>query len=298
MEDLELEGEMMIETSEGKILTAISSAQIIRNLNNTYLIERANKLPYCKRNILLTMLVFWDTVYTDIVSTLVNNVKDSKRHWNVNSKCLDYIKQHRLANKFFTDFFFNFHEPLTLAFLRRLDRELGNGMPYIKKFDYVAKEMSELLNLACIELDGLSISCETFGGEPLCPSYLSCGINDCVDVDNVFFLMMNDEYKMEPGLFEDILDVAMSYLRLATDRVIMIVDYRNIHGDDYIFSVKARARYEKCMNVVEQVYFYHCVKNVSFARENSDLCKFIIPDKKSLNNVISNWKDKQELVMF
>ena len=289
---------MMIDTSEGQILTTISSAQIIRNLNNTYLIERANKLPYCKRNILLTMIIYWDKVYAEIVDLLVREIEEPHRKWNVNLDCLEYLKTRNLSNPIFADFFFNFHEPLTIAFLKKVERELSNGMPYIKKFDFIAREMSELLNIASIELEGLNISCETFGGEPLCPSFISSEISDCDDVDNIFFVMMTEEYQIETGLFEEILDVAIGYLSLSVEKIIMIVDYKNMKSNDYEFGPNARARYEKCMKVVEQVYFYHCEGHAKFAKENCDLCKFIIPNKKGLDSVVSSWKDNQELIVF
>ncbi len=284
----------MIDTCEGKILTAISSAQIIRNLNNTYLIGQAHKLPYCKRNILLTMIIFWDNIYTEIIELLMKKDLESSKVWNVKSCCLKYLTEHNLSNPFFAEFFFNFHQPLTLAFIRRIKRELNNGLPYIDKFKLVAEELTELLNIAYIELDGLDISCESFGGVPLCPSYLDHGKNDCVEANGVFFVLMNEEYIMEKGLFEKILDVALSYLKKANDKVLMVVDYKNMHGTNYIFGPNARNRYEKCMEVVEQVYFYNCDGIISFASENNDLVKFAIPDKKSLKSLIKTWKDSKE----
>ncbi len=59
---LEPKGEVMIETDEGLILQEVASAQVLRNLNNTCLIEKASRLPYCKKNILLAKIVFWDKV--------------------------------------------------------------------------------------------------------------------------------------------------------------------------------------------------------------------------------------------
>ena len=281
----------MIETDEALVLQEVASAQVLRNLNNTCLIEKASRLPYCKKNILLAKIVFWDKVYAEIIDTLLRGIKQPNKCWNVNKDCLEYIKEKDLSNHLFAEFFFNFHEPLTLAFLRKLLRELGNGMPYLDKFHFVAKEMTELLNIAWIELDGLDISCESFGGEPMCPSFKTCGRPDCIDVNNIFFVMMNEEYAMEEGLFERILEVALEYLSRAKEKIIMIVDYRNLHSSKYIFGPKARKRYEMCMKVAEQVYFYH-TKNISFASSNNDLAKFIIPDKKGLDNVISTWRAK------
>jgi len=288
--------EMMIETNEAQILNEVCSAQVLRNLNNTYLIEKATKMPYCKRNILLTKIALWDKVYADIIDLLIRG-GESHRAWNINRDCLNYIKDKNLSNASFAEFFFNFHEPLTLAFLRRLLRELNNGMPYIEKFHFVAKEMTELLNIARIELDGLNISCESFGGEPMCPSYDACGVPDCTDVDNVFFVMMNEEYAMEEGLFERILEIALEYLKRAKNKVIMIVDYKNMLKSSYEFGRKARARYDLCNAVVEQIYFYN-TETILFASKNSDLVPYIIPDKKGLNNVINTWREKKELVTF
>ena len=281
-----------------KILKAMAEAQITRNLNCTALITKANSLEYCKRNILLTKIIFWDRVYSEIVDILINKPENPKRSLNANAACLKYIKDNELANPFFAEFFFNFHEPITLAFLRRLKAQLNNGMPYDKKFQYVANEITDVLNLAFVELQGLDISCEAFGGDPLCPTYRECNIKECNDPANIFFVMMNEEYKMEPGLFEEILAVAMRYLKQAKDKIIMIVDYKNMKQTDYTFGPKARARYDFCMQSVEQVYFYNWKAGMSFGEEFRGLEPYLIPDKKALNNLIATWKTKKELITF
>jgi hypothetical protein len=101
---------------DNTLLKNILSAQVSRNLNNTALIQKANNLPYCKKNILLTLLMFWDKVFTDITDILIHKRKDSKRCWNVNDECSKYILKHNLANETFTNFFFKYHKALTDSF--------------------------------------------------------------------------------------------------------------------------------------------------------------------------------------
>jgi len=285
----------MNETFESKVLTAATSAQLTRNLGNTCLIHKANKLPYCKRNIMLAMITFWDKVYADIIDLLIRRSTNSNRKWNVDEDCLSYIKEKGLASFTFAEFFFNFHSPLSTAFIKHLKRELNNGMPYLEKFNFLARELNELLNLASIELEGLSISCETFGGEPICPTSKLYGVKDCADTDNIFFVMMNPEYHLEQGLFEEILGIALDYLNRAKDKVIMIVDFKNLNGTNNYFGPKARVKYNKCLDVVEQVYFYHCDGHMTFAPENEDLKRFVIPDKTTLDKVVAAWKNEQKL---
>lgn len=280
------------------ILQAIAASMVTRNLNCTAIIDKAQRLEYCKRNILLAKLAFWDKVYTDIIDVLIRQDYPSKREWNANAECLKYIKNNELSNPFFAEFFFNFHEPLTLAFLRRLKKQLSNGMPLEKKFQFVASEITELLNIAYIELQGMDISCESFGGDPICPRYLACGKKDCDNPSNVFFVMMNEEYKMELGLFENILAVAMRYLANTKEKVIMIIDYKNMIQTDYVFGPKARARYDYCLNVVEAIYFYNWKGGLTFGKEFKGLEPYLIPGKKGLNKVLKSWREGKELVTF
>ncbi len=228
----------------------------------------------------------------------MRQIQDPSIEWNVNADCKEYIYKHNLANKQFAEFFFNFHEPLTLAFLRRLKTQLGNGMQLCKKFQYVADEISNLLHLAYVELDGLDISCSAFGGDAICIKRTGSPYSDCEDSANIFFVMMNDEYRMELGLFEKILDVAMKYLKKIDKKVLMIVDYRNMEQTDYTFGPRARARYEKCKDSVEQVYFYHWKAGLNFGNEFDGLEPYLIPDKAGLKRVIKAWKKDKTLITF
>ena len=288
----------MIDSDEGRVLEGMTSAQITRNLNNSALIERARKLPYCKRNIMLTKIIFWDRVFSEVISSLISHIKNPKREWDVNARCLSYIVSNNLANPFFAEFFFNFHQPLTDAFLRKLKKELGNGMAYDEKFNYLAVELYELLNIALIELEGMEISCESFGGGPICPAYGACGRADCENSPNIFFLMMNEEYRIEENLFEKILDVAFSYLKRAKNKIIIVVDYKNINQQNYVFGAKARQRYDKSLEVVEAVYFYNWNRGLTFQNEFTGLEKFKIPDKKGLKRLVDSWSTQQKLVYY
>ena len=287
----------MINTDNAKVLEAIASANVKMSLNITYLTERARKLPYCKKNILLTKIIFWNKIYNDIIKLLLDDYKSNRRNLDANPECLKYIIDNHLANKTFAEFFFNFHEPLTHAFLHRLDIELTNGLPYDEKFKLIASEISELLNLARIELEALDISCETFGGEPMCPSYKKCGVNDCIDASNIFFIMLNEEYLIEPDLFDKIVNKILAYLKVSKEDLLLIVDYRNIERNDYVFAEEGRKRYDKILPYVAGIYFYHTDK-VTFAHCNKDLVKYIIPDKDSLKQLKESWRNNKQLITF
>ena len=287
----------MINNDNAQIVEAIASANINFSLKTVYLTERARQLPYCKKNILLTKIIFWTKIYNDIIKILLIDYQANRRNLNINIECLNYIINNHLANKYFAEFFFNFHEPLTQAFLKRLDKQLQNGLPYDQKFMLIATEIIELLNLARIELEGLDISCETFGGNPMCPAHTQCGVPDCADVSNIFFILLNEEYLMEPDLFDKIINQILAYLKIAKDDLLLIVDYRNIHRNDYIFAEKGRERYNRIINHVAGIYFYHADR-VTFAHCNEDLTKYIIPDAKSLQKVKDIWKTKKQLITF
>ena len=288
----------MIDSDEGRILEGMTSAQITRNLNNSALIERARKLPYCKRNIMLTKIIFWDRVFSEVISALIGRVQNPQRKWDINDKCLEYIVENKLSNPFFAEFFFNFHQPLTDAFLRKLRKQLANGMPFDKKFNYLATELYELLNIGLIELEGMDISCESFGGGPICPTFEACRRQDCEHSPNIFFLMMNEEYRIEEGLFDKILQVAWDYLRKATNKIIIVVDYKNINQNKYVFGPKARQRYDKSLEVVEAVYFYNWNNGITFQDDFTGLERFLIPNRKSLQTLIDSWREHRRLVYF
>ena len=279
------------------ILSFVASAQVSHNLNNVALIDKSKNLQYCKRNILLSKIIFWDQVFKSIATALLTGKK--LEMFDANQISQDFLmSNNNLACDKFVDFFFNFHQPITNAYLRKIERELSNGMPFDKKFQYLADEIGNLLNLSYVELEGLDISCASFGVEPSCPQYKATGESECSDPSNVFFVMMNNEYKMEQGLFEKILSIAMNYLKEAKEEIIMIVDYRNMEQTDYCFGKSGRARYEYCMQYVKQIYFYHWKGGLRFGKEFNGLEKFLIPDKTALKELIKLWKNEKKLLTF
>ena len=284
----------MINTEEGRLLGTILDAQITRNLNNTALIQKANRMPFCKKNIMLAKLFFWDKVFAEIMELLVLEKHDPNHIWNVNDKCLAYLKDNNLSNPYFADFFFNFHEPLTTSFIKKLQKQLNNGMPLLAKFNYLVTEMSELLNISQIELEGMKLSCQAFGGEPICPSYQRCGVQECHDPENIFFVMLSQDYLVDPEIFNEVLKITHEAFKRSSIPVIMIIDYRNINPNDYVFDVNAKTRYDKCLEFCEAVYLYKWANKDNF----KGIEQFLIPDRKGLELVRGNWHKKKELTYF
>jgi len=272
-----------------------------KNLRTSFLLNRAQYLPYCKRNILEAQILFWSWVYSDLTQRFICGVKDPSREINVDEKCKQYLLKHKLANNKFIEFFFAFHAPLATAFLTILNRELSNGHPLPKKIELIGNELIELLNIARIELEGMRISCTSFGCAPMCPHFKKTGISDCetYGIDNVFTLLINPEYYLEPGLFDNILK-SLTMIK-DPESIIMIVDYRNMCDRQTRFSWEAEGaweRYQQCKKHVKEIYFYHYAPCVDFGIYYEKLKKVMIPSKELRKQVCDIWIDKRELIYF
>ncbi len=284
--------------SNAHVLRSILAAQVIRNLNSTALIQKAQCMPFCKRNIILAQVTFWDKVFADITDTLINGHVDSKREWDVNQQCLEYLKKQDLVHPQFADFYFNYHKPHALSFLRKLKKQLNNGMPYHKKFEYLAVELTELLNISQIALKGLQVSCSLFDNKPKCSEQNKCQTPECVSPANIIFVMMTNEYMIEKGVFEEILSISFKYLSQAREEFIIVLDYKNLDQSDYIFGEHARNRHNTCSKVAKAVYLYNWKKGMEFSNYFEGLEPYLIPDKNGLQKVIATWKEKKEVITF
>lgn len=298
METLEIAGVEMVSMTADDML-AVASAQVLRNTRMTFLIDQAHKLPYCKRNILLTKLFFWDIVLDDLVSRILNGIKDSRRKVDVNDICLDHILENNLAQKDFAEFFFKMHDPLTKAFLKMIARETANGLPISEKITLIVTELTELLNIAAIELEGLDLNCELFGASPICSNFKVCGVPDCHSVSNVYTLVMCKEYFLEDGLFNRI--VASVGNTLPKDEIIMVVDYQDMRNNMPFYDWEASGgleRLEVSSTKVSALYFYNTEGFVNFGASHERVAPYIIPNKEALLQVKTAWKEKKELVLF
>lgn len=280
-----------------------SSVQSLTNksLRTAYLLSKAQRLPFCKRNILEAKILFWSWVYSDLTQRFICGVKNPSRTIDVNEKCKQYLLENKLANEKFVDFFFSFHAPLTSAFLKVLEKELSNGHPLAKKIELIGNELNELLNIARIELEGMRISCTSFGCLPMCPHFKETGISECeiYGIDNVFTLLINPEYYLEPNLFDDILKSLEAIKN--PDEIIMIVDYRNMCARQTKYSWEdegAWERYQQCKKHVKEIYFYKYSPCVNFGRYQNQLTRVMIPSKELRKKVCNAWIEKRELTYF
>ncbi len=272
-----------------------------KNLRSAFLINKSQDLPFCKRNILEAKIVFWDWIYSELVQRILLKVENPIRAIDINNKCKQYLLENRLANPKFLEFFFAFHQPLTSAFLMVLQHELGNGHPIEEKIRLIGHELTELLNVARIELEGMRISCETFGCTPMCPAFKGGGKSECetYGMDEVFTLLINPEYYLQEGLFDDILK-SLSMIK-ESDRIIMIVDYRNLCSRESCYnwdSEGAYQRYLHCKKYVKEIYFYKYETCVDFGNHAKELKKFCIPNKVAHKKLCSMWKKDRQLIYF
>lgn len=273
----------------------------IKSLRTAFLLKKAQKLPYCKRNILEAKILFWSWVYSDLTQRFVLGVKNPSRELNANERCKKYLVENGLANEKFAEFFFAFHAPLTAAFLKILDHELSNGHTIEKKILLIGNEIVELLNIARIELEGMRMSCTAFGCTPMCPYFKETGHSECekYGIDNVFSLFINPEYYLEKGLFDNILN-SLNMIKTKDD-IIMVVDYRNMCDRQKEYSWDSNGaweRYQKCKEHVKEVYFYHYAPCVSFGSHYDDLKPFLIPTKIARKEVCEKWSKERKLIYF
>ena len=280
--------------------------EIIKSLNykelkTVYLLNKAKDLPYCKRNIIEAKILFWSFVYNELTQRILLGIKNPHRKLNINEECKQFLLENNLANPKVLEFFFNMHEALTCAFLDSLEKELSNGHKLEEKMKLIEEELLELLNIALIELEGLSVDCKAFGCSPICPKFQETGISECEarGVDNVVTIYINPEYfrneKIVPGILSSI-----EKLKNSKD-IILIVDYRNICSRmaEYNWDgVGAWERYLTCKNHVKEIYFYKAESCVDFGSRYNDLKHLIIPDKASKDKLIKSWKNKKELIYF
>lgn len=62
-----------------------------KNLKVIQLLNRASKLPYCKRNILKAKILFWSFIYSELTQRLVLGVEGCNRELNINERCKQFI---------------------------------------------------------------------------------------------------------------------------------------------------------------------------------------------------------------
>lgn len=272
-----------------------------KNLRTAFLLNKANQLPFCKKNILEGKILFWSWVYSDLIQRFVCNIKSPKRALDVNEKCKEYLIKNGLANEKFVEFFFAFHAPLTKAFLKILEHELSNGHTLEKKIELIGNELVELLNIARIELEGMRISCTTFGCTPMCPHFQQTGHSECekYGIDNVFTLLINPEYYLETNLFEDILST-LSMIK-NPEEIIMVVDYRNMcdRQTEYDWDDNgAWERYLHCKQYVKEIYFYRYSPCVNFGSHYEELQPRMIPSKELRKRLCDDWIKERKLTYF
>ncbi len=272
-----------------------------KNLKVIYLLSRANKMPYCKRNILKAKILFWSFIYSELTQRLILDIKKPERHLNINNECKDFLLKNNLANEKITNLFFAFHEPLTAAFLRFLEQELSNGHDFECKMRLIESELLELLQIAANELDGMSLDCTSFGCEPVCPMYKKSGISECEfqGVDHIFTLFVTPEYYLEQDLFDKLVD----NLELLKDvrETIMIVNYR-LMCDRFIKynwdQEGAWARYTKLKSYVKEIYFYNFDNCVNFGKHTKEIKHLMIPNIDAKKELVKHWREDKELIYF
>lgn len=286
--------------NKGIILQRTLSAQIIRNTRMLCITDKANKLPYCKRNIMNTMILLWDWVFTEFVERVILGLEHADRHLNANKKCKKFLLDNQLSHPEFTEFFFAFHEPLTAAFLRVLEYETSNGHSIDKKLKIVATELTELLNLARIELDGMRVDCSLLGSAPICPKHKQYGERECEEIDNILTVMITPDYYLEPDLFNQIMS-ASKFLKNGK-KFLIVVDYKNFDtrkNPPYEWAKNGGpSRYKHCMDVVTQVYFYNWQDQVDFGDWDIALKPFKIPNKVGLKQLSNSWIKEKRLIYF
>lgn len=283
--------------NSGDVLNHILTAQATRNLNTTALIQKAQRLPYCKRNILLALLLFWDKVYTDVTDILVNKKKESRREWNVNNQCLEYLQNMQAGHPRIIEFFFTYHAALTNVFVDKVRKELKNGKAYHLKFQYLADELSELMNLAYLALTGLRFDCVTLGGTPVCIDAKQQWFSDCGVTDDMFVVLITEEHLRCPQLLQETVDAIYPYFQSLKKPMIAILDYRNVGSSNYVFGEKARKRYEQVRQVFKAVYLYNINQAMRLSRVDG-IEQYIIPDKNGLRLVKKNWQDSRKVTLF
>lgn len=275
-------------------------AQVFRNTNMLYLSDRAAQLPFCKRNIMRVKLLLWDCVFNEFVERFIFKISQPIRNLNMNERCKQILLENNLSHSGFAEFFFAFHEPLTEAFLRLIENKTAAECSIDKKLNIVAQELTELLNIAWVELDGMRIDCELFGSAPICPMYKEHGKKECTKATNILTVMMTEDYYLEKDLFCKIID-ASTHLQQGKE-ILIVVNYGN-----FCRSIKEKynwienggfTRYEKCMKLVKQVYFYQWEECVDFGGHTESLKSFMIPNKQGLYDLRDSWKNKKELIRF
>ena len=287
----------------------IASAQVLRNTRLTYLIDQANRLNFCKRNIMLSKIFFWDLVLDDLISGLLRKVPNKRSH-NANETCIDFLRENSLSHPDFLEFFITLHEPLTLAFLKIIKREISNGLPISEKILLLVTELTELLNIAFIELEGMDINCDLFKSDPVCIKNLNhCDLlsekwekkclKECSDVSNVYTLIMCKEYFIETNLFDNIIKKVSDIL--FKNDIIFVIDYYNMkkYMDNYNWEKTGGwERYKKSAHKMKGLYFYNTENFVDFGSKYEEIKSFIIPDKAGYDLVKKNWREKRELTYF
>jgi len=206
-----------------------------------------SSLNNCKKNIYLAIQHFWDI---EINKFLISNSAINFPF----EECFNFIVNNKYANSNFTTFFFAFYKPTAKAFINKIN---SLTRTYLDSFiTAIFCIYGDMLNLLAIELEGLDISCEVVGNNHICNDF------KCKDTSNIVTLLITPEYFLERDLFNNLIDA----FKLLTNKkkVVLIVDYRNLHIPYSWEREKAYIRYEKSKKYFCDIYFYRFGDNISF----------------------------------
>ena len=287
-----------MESQSSDLLLRIAAGEVKKNLNMSALIHQSQRLQFCKRNIILASVTYWEGVHAEIVCLLTKEIKEPKRKLNPLPAIKDYLRKHNLCHPVFMEFFFDLYGVLVEAFLTKMMAELNNGMPLEKKFCYLAEELTELINIAKLELGGMEFSCASFGGEPICPNYQLCGHSDCGETPGIFHFYMTPEFSINPNIYHDILGHSIQYVRQAKSPMIMICDYRNMPIESCRFNKDSLKRFNILKDLLAGVYICRLPESAVDADILPEVAEWMIPDKAAYKKVVNTWQTRKELVRF
>jgi len=280
-------------------LNAMSSAYLLSSTRTIHLIDRAAKLPYCKRHILQTKILFWQKAILQLCERVVYGNTTDRRSIDMNDACRKFLLDNNLVHPDFVNFFFTLHEPLSNAFLKHIREVMDSGYSPERKVKYIIIELTELLNISRIELSGMDLSCDIFNKEPVCVNFNTCKIRECKKPSNVFTLVMCAEYFMEPGLFDKIIENVGAQYDLKD--IVVVIDYQNMRSQMTKYNWAnsgGKHRRETCMAFVKEMYYYNWEGFVLFGKYQKELAPVLLKNKKDYQVLKETWRDKKELVYF
>jgi hypothetical protein len=97
------------EVPASDLLLRISEAEVKKNLNMSALIHQSQRMQFCKRNIVLASVSYWEHVYAEVLCLLTKEIEKPHRKLNPLPAIKAYLLKNDLCQPLFAELYFTIY---------------------------------------------------------------------------------------------------------------------------------------------------------------------------------------------